>query len=188
LGIYKDLKSNRRCFDRGLSFRRGSRSAQGQGLIDLNQIALDVLRTLRGDLEAHGIAVRAELTSEPPLVMGHRGQLHEVVLNLVQNAIEAMDGIKDEGKLLRVITQSDGRDTITVSIEDTGWGIAPEKLDGIFDAFMTTKPQGMGLGLAICRMIIEQHDGKLSASSDTKRRGALFQFTLPIKSAAGSAS
>jgi len=164
------------------------RSPQGQELIDLNQIALDVLRTLRGDLEEHGIVVRSELTSELPLVMGHRGQLQEVVLNLVQNAIEAMDDIEDGGRLLRMRTQSDGRDAIKVSVEDTGSGIAPEKLDGIFDAFMTTKPQGMGLGLAICRMIIEQHNGKLSASSDPKRRGALFQFTLPIKSAAVAAS
>ena len=161
------------------------RSPQGREQIDLNQIALEVLHTLRSDLEEHGIAVHAELSSELPLVMGQRGQLQEVLLNLVQNAIEAMDSIKDGDKFLRVRTQSDGRDTIAVAVEDTGSGIPPEKLDEIFDAFITTKPKGMGLGLAICRMIIEQHGGKLSAWSDKKRRGALLQFTLPIKSAAG---
>jgi C4-dicarboxylate-specific signal transduction histidine kinase len=151
-------------------------------LIDMNEIVLEVLHTLRGELKDRVITVRTELTSQLPLVMGHRGQLHEVLLNLVRNAIEAMDAIKDTRRVLQARTERhDGRDEIVVAIEDSGPGIDPEKLDGIFDAFVSTKPQGMGLGLAICRMIIDRHGGQLSASSG-KRRGAVFQFILPRQS------
>jgi two-component system, NtrC family, sensor kinase len=155
---------------------------KGHELIDMNEIVLEVLHTLRGELKDRVITVRTELTSQLPLVMGHRGQLHEVLLNLVRNAIEAMDAIKDGRRVLQARTERhDGRDEIVVAIEDSGPGIDPEKLDGIFDAFVSTKPQGMGLGLAICRMIIDRHGGQLSASSG-KRRGAVFQFILPRQS------
>jgi len=161
------------------------RADQGRETVDVNEIAVGVLRILRGELEEHGITMHAELTPELPLTVGHKGQLQEVTLNLVRNAVEAMDSIKDGSRVLRVRTQSDDRDAIIVAVEDTGPGIDPEKLDAIFDAFVTTKPKGMGLGLALCRMIIDRHGGQLTASSDGKR-GALFQFTLPIKSAAES--
>lgn len=155
---------------------------KGHELIDMNEIVLEVLHTLRGELKDRVITVRTELTSQLPLVMGHRGQLHEVLLNLVRNAIEAMAAIKDGRRVLQARTERhDGRDEIVVAIEDSGPGIDPEKLDGIFDAFVSTKPQGMGLGLAICRMIIDRHGGQLSASSG-KRRGAVFQFILPRQS------
>ncbi|MGE5772058.1 MAG: ATP-binding protein [Hyphomicrobiales bacterium] len=157
---------------------------QGQEPVDVNEIALGVMNTLQREVKERNITTRAELTSELPLVMGHRGQLQEVILNLARNGIEAMDAIKGGSRVLRVKTENNGRDGITVTVEDTGPGIDPKKLDGIFDAFVTTKPHGMGLGLAICRMIIDRHGGQLSASSDGKR-GALFQFVLPIK-AAGS--
>jgi signal transduction histidine kinase len=104
------------------------------------------------------------------------------MLNLISNAIDAMDSTTDRARVLRVRTERDGREAIVVSVEDSGPGIDPQKLHSIFDAFVTTKPQGMGLGLAICRMIISRHEGQLSASADSKS-GALFQFKLPIKSA-----
>ncbi len=155
---------------------------KGHELIDVNEIILEVLRTLRGELQDRVVTVRTELTSQLPVVMGHRGQLQEVLLNLVRNAIEAMDAIKDGRRVLQVRTErQDDRDEIIVAVEDSGPGIAPEKLDGIFDTFVSTKPQGMGLGLAICRMIINRHGGQLSAASG-KRRGAVFQFILPTKS------
>jgi signal transduction histidine kinase len=157
---------------------------QGQETVDVNEIIFGALGALRGELEEHGITTRAELTPELPIVLGHRGQLQEVILNLIHNAIEAMDA-KDGSRVLRVSTQHHDRDTITVAVEDTGPGIDPEKVDGIFDAFVTTKPKGMGLGLAICRMIVERHGGQLSVWSDKNRGGALFQFVLPVKSAAG---
>jgi signal transduction histidine kinase len=114
--------------------------------------------------------------------MGHQGQLQEVLLNLVRNAIEAMDAIKDGNRVLQVRTECRDSGEIVVAVEDSGPGIDPKKLDGIFDAFVSTKPQGMGLGLALCRMIIDRHGGKLSVWSG-KKRGAVFQFILPTKSA-----
>jgi signal transduction histidine kinase len=150
--------------------------------VDLNGIALGALDLLGGELKDHGVTTHAELAPELPLVPGHGVQLQEVMLNLIRNAIDAMDSITDRARVLRVRTERDGREAIVVSVEDSGSGIDPEKLHSIFDAFVTTKPQGMGLGLAICRMIISRHEGQLSASADNKR-GALFQFTLPIKSA-----
>jgi signal transduction histidine kinase len=155
--------------------------------VDLNGIALGVLDILRGELKDHGVITRTELAPELPLVRGHSGQLQEVLLNLVRNAIDAMDSIADRARVLRVRTECDGRGAIVVSVEDSGPGIHPEKWNSIFDAFVSTKPQGMGLGLAICRMIISRHEGQLSASADSKS-GALFQFTLPTKSAVGSST
>ena len=92
-----------------------------------------------------------------------------------------MATINDRSRILRVRTEPRGRDAVAVAVEDSGPGIAPSQLDDIFGAFVTTKPHGMGLGLAICRMIIEHHGGALTASSDGQN-GATFQFVLPIKS------
>src|SRR5271167_1793166 len=155
--------------------------------LDLNGIALGALDLLRGELTDHGVITRTELASKLPLVPGHSGQLQEVMLNLVRNAIDAMDSITDRARMLRVRTERDGREAIVVSVEDSGPGIDPEKVDAIFDPFVTTKPQGMGLGLAISRMIISRHEGRLSASTGNKG-GALFRFTLPIKSAVDSST
>ena len=155
--------------------------------VDLNGIALGALDLLRGELTDHGVITRTELAPELPLVGGHSGQLQEVMLNLVRNAIDAMDSITDRARVLRVRTECDGREAIVMSVEDSGPGIDPKKVDSIFDAFVTTKPHGMGLGLAICRMIILRHEGQLSASAENKS-GALFQFTLPIKSAVGDST
>jgi len=155
--------------------------------VDLNAITLGVLDVLRGELKDHGVVIRTELAPELPLVPGHSGQLQEVMLNLVRNATDAMGSTTGLARVLRIRTECDGARAIVVSVEDSGPGIDREKLDSIFDAFVTTKPHGMGLGLAICRMIISRHEGQLSASGDNKG-GALFQFTLPIKSAVGSST
>ena len=162
------------------------RADQGQEPIDVNEIARGVLNILQNELREHGVITQAELTPELPTVMGHRGQLQEVLLNLVCNAIDAIDTIEDGRRVLRVTTERQDRDTIIVSVADTGPGIDPKRLDNIFEAFVTTKPHGMGLGLAICRMIIQRHGSQLSAWSSEKKRGALFQFTLPIKPAAAT--
>jgi signal transduction histidine kinase len=150
--------------------------------IDVNEIALEVLRSLRAELKDHGVTARPELATEMPLVDGNRQQLQQVILNLVHNAVEAMGTGTDGPRLLRLRTERRGADAIAVAVQDSGPGIDPKQLDGIFDAFVTTKAQGMGLGLAICRRIIERHGGQLTASSDG-RSGALFQFVLSIASA-----
>ena len=151
-------------------------------LIDVSEITLGVLRTFNGELKDRSIMARTELTPKLPPVMGHRGQLEEVLLNLIRNAIEAMDAIKDGSRVLQVSTKHHGRDEIVVVVEDSGPGIDPKKLDRIFEAYVSTKPQGMGLGLAICRLIIDRHGGQLSVSAGVKR-GAVFQFILPTKAA-----
>ena len=119
---------------------------QGQAPIDVNEMVLGVLRALRGELNEHGITARTELTSELPLVTGHRGQLQQLILNLARNAIDAMDANKDGSRQLRLRTEHHGRDAIAVAVEDSGPGIDPKKLDGIFDAFVTTKPPRNGIG------------------------------------------
>jgi signal transduction histidine kinase len=159
-------------------FRKGH---QGRQQVDVNEIVRGVLQSLGGELKDHGVENRPEL-AELPLVDGHQGQLQEVIFNLVQNAIEAMGTTQDRDRILRVRTEPRGRDAIAVVVEDSGPGIDPKQLDDIFGAFVTTKPHGMGLGLAICRMIIEHHGGELNASSDGKS-GASFQVVLPIRSA-----
>ena len=146
--------------------------------IDVNQVAVRALRTLRAELSEHRVAASLDLTSELPPVRSHGGQLHEVLINLFHNAIEAMDAIKAERRVLKVRTGPDGANAVVVEVEDSGPGIDPKRLEHIFDAFVTTKPQGTGLGLAICRMIVERHGGQLSARSDGKG-GALFRLVLP---------
>jgi signal transduction histidine kinase len=153
----------------------------GRQPIDVNEIALEVLQSLRGELREHGVVALPELAAGMPLVDGNRGQLQQVILNLVHNALEAMAATTGRTRVLRLRTQRHGGDAIALEVADSGPGIDPKKLDGVFDAFVTTKPNGMGLGLAISRMIIERHGGELSASSDGKN-GALFQFLLPVVS------
>jgi PAS domain S-box-containing protein len=145
----------------------------------VNEIVLDVLHLMREELTDHGVTAETELAPELQLVHGHRNQLRQVIFNLIHNAIESMDNTIDRSRVLRVITNSRDPDAITVAVEDSGPGISPGQLDSIFDPFITTKPEGMGLGLAICRMIVERHGGKLSALSDGKS-GARFQFVLPV--------
>ena len=151
---------------------------QGQERIDVNETALAGLWTLRGAFNEHGVLVRSELNPDVPHVVGHRGQLQEVIINLLQNAVEAMDAIKDDRRVLTVRTTRDGDKAIRMEVEDTGPGIEAKNLDKVFDAFVTTKPGGMGLGLAICRMIIDRHGGQLSASP-AHPRGAVFRMVLP---------
>ena len=149
--------------------------------VNLNEIILEVLQSLRGELEGHGVTAGLQLMAEVPLVDGHRSQLREVVTNLIDNAVEAMDATTDRARVLKVRTELHRRDTIRVTIEDLGHGIAHKQLNHIFDAFVSTKATGMGLGLAICKMIIERHGGDISAFSDG-RSGATMQFVLPISS------
>jgi signal transduction histidine kinase len=137
------------------------------------------VQSMRGEFEALGVLVRPEL-ADIPLVDGDKGQLQQVALNLIHNALEAMGAAAARNRVLRLTTERQGREAILVGFHDSGPGIDPMHIDGIFDAFVTTKPDGMGLGLAICRSIIENHGGNLSARSDGKS-GAVFQFVLPAR-------
>jgi signal transduction histidine kinase len=148
--------------------------------VDVNDTILSVIQSLQGRLNDHGVAVYRELAVDLPPTAGHSAQLREVISNLVNNALEAMGSTTNRRRELHLRTELRDRDTIAIAIQDTGPGIDPKTLAGIFGAFFTTKPHGTGLGLAICRMIVERHGGQLTASSDGKS-GALFQFTLPIE-------
>ena len=148
--------------------------------IVVNEVALEVLQSVRQQLIEHDVAAETQLSSGLPPVDGHRSQLRQVIFNLIHNAIESMDNTTGRDRVLRVITTLHDRDGIVVAVEDSGPGISPNRLDSIFEPFITTKTNGMGLGLAICRMIVERHGGKLSASSDG-RSGARFQFVLPVE-------
>jgi signal transduction histidine kinase len=156
-------------------FGRTERTA---GPVNMNDLALGALRALDGELKNHNIVTRLHLKPELPPAMGHSGQLHQVIVNLIQNAIDAMDSVAGGRRVLQVNTEYDGGDAISITIEDTGPGIDPKKSDDIFGAFFTTKPHGMGLGLAICRMIVERHDGELSVAS-ANPHGAIFRIKLP---------
>jgi signal transduction histidine kinase len=151
---------------------------QGHEPIDVNELALGVLQALREELKDHRVTTQAELTSQLPFVMGHRGQLQEVLINLVHNAIEAMDAVHGDDRILRVRAERHGGNAIVVAVEDSGPGIDPQQLKTIFDAFITTKPNGLGLGLAICRLIIERHKGHLSVAP-AEPRGSAFRIVLP---------
>jgi signal transduction histidine kinase len=151
---------------------------QERRAVDLNSIVRDVLRSLQSELTDRRIDFRDELTVNMPNVYGNRGQLQEVLFNLVNNSIEAMDSTQNGPRILCVKTALRSDQTIAVSIQDSGPGIDPKAIDSIFGPFITTKAKGGGLGLAICRMIIDEHGGQLTATSDGKN-GALFQFVLP---------
>jgi PAS domain S-box-containing protein len=147
--------------------------------IDANEVTLETLQSLRGELEGRGVTLRTELADGLPLIQGHRSQLQQVIVNLVHNSIEAMATLADRSCLLLVKTDRHNDEAVTVVVEDTGPGIEPTQLAGIFEPFVTTKKKGMGLGLAICRRIIENHGGRLTAFSDGKS-GARFQIILPV--------
>jgi signal transduction histidine kinase len=153
----------------------------GYELIDVNELIRGVLSTVHEDLDDHGIQTSVRLSEDLPKVTGHKGQLEEVLLNLVRNAIEAMQIDKNDHRVLQVSSESGG-DKIIVAVEDSGPGIDPNQAENIFDAFVTTKSHGMGLGLALCRMIIVRHSGELTASP-AHPRGSIFRVGLPVLAA-----
>ena len=144
--------------------------------LDINELIRNALALERGDLQKHRILVQAEPNKQLPEVLGNQVQLQQVLLNLITNAIEAMAG-KDEPRVLCVKSEAHEGDSVMVSVLDTGIGVSPQDTDRIFNTLFTTKPDGMGMGLSICRAIIEAHNGRLWFSPNTPR-GAVFQFTL----------
>ena len=134
---------------------------------------------------SHQIVLRNEMPDELPNVMAAPVQLQQVILNLIMNAIEAMSSVTGRERRLRITSTLDHPASVTIIVEDTGTGIDPAHRDRIFDPFFTTKPHGMGLGLSICRSIIEAHGGKLLASPRDPF-GTSFFLSLPISAANSS--
>jgi signal transduction histidine kinase len=144
----------------------------------LNEAILDVVALTRSEVLRHGVSLQTDLEAGLPLVDGDRVQLQQVILNLILNAIEAMSGMVPEAQKLQVGTKIDAEGNVLVTVQDSGPGLDPTSADRVFEAFYTTKPDGMGMGLAICRSIIEAHGGCLWVSSN-EPTGAVFSFTLP---------
>jgi PAS domain S-box-containing protein len=144
--------------------------------IEVNKAILDVVTMVRSELIRHGISLQTELAGLPP-IEGYRVQLQQVVLNLILNAVEAMSCLDEAPRELRISTTRNSSGGILVAVRDTGPGLDPKMVDRLFDPFYTTKPEGIGMGLAICNSIIEAHGGRLWASAN-EPRGAVFQFTL----------
>ena len=158
-------------------------SAPERGPVDVNLAIAEVLALTRDELHRHRISVMTELHSNLPVTMADRVQLQQVVLNLVMNGIDAMRAVTDRPRNLTVRSQLSDQGNIVVNVADSGVGLDPRNRDRIFDSFFTTKPEGMGMGLAISNTIIQAHHGQLWAESGTPF-GAVFGFTLPLAAGA----
>jgi C4-dicarboxylate-specific signal transduction histidine kinase len=129
--------------------------------MDVNRAITEVLSLARHELQQNRVSVETDLHPRLPPIMADRVQLQQVVLNLVMNGVDAMRAIADRSRVLRVRSQSDDRDNIVVSVADSGVGLDAVNLERVFDTFFTTKANGMGMGLAISKSIIEAHHGRL---------------------------
>jgi PAS domain S-box-containing protein len=151
-----------------------------QAWLDINEAIREVAALTRGEAAKTGVSVQTDLADGLPLIYGDRVQLQQVILNLIINAIEAMSGVAETPRALLISTGRAEPGGVLVAVRDSGPGLDPASLEHLFDAFYTTKSGGMGMGLAICRSIIEAHEGQLCASAN-EPRGAVFQFTLPLQ-------
>jgi len=149
--------------------------------LSINGAVREVIELTRGEATKYGVSVQTDLTDGLPLISGDRVQLQQVMLNLIVNAVEAMSGVSEDARELRISTGADVSGGVCVAVRDSGSGLAPAGLERAFDPFYTTKPGGLGMGLSICHSIIEAHGGRLWASANANG-GATFQFTLPAHS------
>jgi C4-dicarboxylate-specific signal transduction histidine kinase len=147
-------------------------------VVDLNAAILEVTALTRSEAVKTGVTVDTQLVGELPCIQGDRVQLQQVMLNLIVNAIQSMSGVEDGNRELHISSVSIEPEGVCVAVRDTGHGLRQESLPCLFEPFYTTKPDGMGMGLSICRAIIEAHGGRLWATG-CEPRGALFQFTIP---------
>jgi PAS domain S-box-containing protein len=146
--------------------------------VDINEAVLEIVELTRREMVQNAISVQMELAGSLPAVQGDRVQLQQVMLNLLINAIEAMNGMSEGSRELLISTHKTESEGVLVAVRDSGPGLAPESADRLFESFYTTKPGGLGMGLSISRSIIEAHGGLLWAGTSTPR-GAVFQFELP---------
>jgi signal transduction histidine kinase len=147
-------------------------------VVDLNAAILEVTALTRSEAVKTGVTMGTQLAGELPRIRCDRVQLQQVLLNLIVNAIQSMGGVADGDRKLHISTVNIEPEGVCVAVRDTGHGLRPESLPRLFEPFYTTKPDGMGMGLSICRSIIEAHGGRLWATG-CESRGALFQFTIP---------
>ncbi|HEY0519299.1 MAG TPA: ATP-binding protein, partial [Ilumatobacteraceae bacterium] len=144
----------------------------------INDVVAESIALVQHELAGHRVSMRTELADPLPSVNGDRIQLQQVIVNLVTNGIEAMEHVTTGPRVLVIRTEEDEAHNVLVSVTDSGAGISADHAGTLFDAFFTTKPSGMGMGLSICRSIVHAHGGQLSASPNAGP-GTTFQFTLP---------
>ena len=149
--------------------------------LDMNEAVREVIGLTQAELQRNDVRLQTRLAGDLPLVSADRVQLQQVMINLIVNAIEAMNGAAERPHELTIVSGRDDPDNLFVEVQDTGPGLDPEKLDRLFQSFYTTKLDGIGMGLAISRSIAEAHGGRLSAAPNQPRE-AVFRFTLPVES------
>jgi PAS domain S-box-containing protein len=149
--------------------------------VDINGAILEVIALTRGEVVKNGVSLQSHLVEGLPLIQGDRVQLQQVIMNLIINAVDALSSVREESRELVITTGKDEPDGVLVVVRDSGPGLSSADLERIFEAFYTTKPGGLGMGLSICRSIIEAHGGRLRATA-AQPQGAIFQFTLPAQS------
>jgi PAS domain S-box-containing protein len=147
--------------------------------LDVNDVVKEVIALVQRELISHQVSLRMELAPALPMILGDRVQLQQVIINLVMNGIEAMQSVTDRPRELVIRSRLDEKQHVLASVTDCGVGISAENADRLFNAFFTTKSDGMGMGLSICRSILEAHGGRLWATANIPH-GATFQFTLPV--------
>ena len=154
------------------------KSPSQRGRLNINDVIMEVVTLLSAEIQRNRLSLQTELASDLPLIMGDRVQLQQVILNLMMNAIDAMSQTGQSQRDLSVASVMDGSDAVLVTVRDSGPGLDETALERLFDAFYTTKPDGIGMGLAIARRIVEAHGGQIWATPNTPR-GAKFEFRLP---------
>jgi signal transduction histidine kinase len=147
--------------------------------LEINDAILEVIALTRGEIVKNGVSVQTQLAEGLPLIQGDRVQLQQVILNLIINAVEAMSAVSEESRELLISTEKDASGGVLVAVRDSGPGLNPESFARLFDAFYTTKPGGTGMGLSICRSIVEAHGGRIWASV-TAAPGTVLQCILPV--------
>jgi signal transduction histidine kinase len=157
------------------------RTATNRLPLDINEVIQETMALAQNEARRRRVSLRTDFAANLPSVLGDRVQLQQVILNLVMNGIEAMSSGSNESRQLLIKTQRDDSDQVLVSVRDSGIGLDPNLADRLFEAFFTTKTDGMGMGLSISRSIIEAHGGRLWATPNVGS-GATFQFAIPTGS------
>jgi signal transduction histidine kinase len=147
--------------------------------LEINGAILEVIALTRDEVLKNGVSVQTQLAEGLPLIQGDRVQLQQVILNVIINAVQAMSAVSEGARELLISTGRDASGGVLVAVRDSGPGLNPESFDRLFDAFYTTKPGGMGMGLPICRSIVEAHGGRIWASF-TAATGTTLQCILPV--------
>jgi PAS domain S-box-containing protein len=182
------IRDAKRAADVMISLRALMTKSEPQMMpLDVNESVKRILALSQSELRSQRITVHAELDRELPSILGDSLQLERVILNLVINGIEAMATVTDRRRELSIRSQIDEADDVVITVQDSGVGLDPQAIDRIFDPFFSTKSKGLGMGLSICRSIVEAHGGRLWATPGAPH-GAVIRFTLPTRAAAPAAT